>query len=216
MDTLSRRLADAATRLGDFMVSHWLLVANGMLFLFIAPPFLAPFLEAAGLYLPAKIIYVLYRVTCHQLPERSFFLSGHQVAFCARCSAIYLSFWAVGLLYGLWRLLSLSGHYPLPPLSEKVLLLLAVPILLDGSTQLVGLRTSTNLLRAITGTLAGGGAGLFVYPLLERGFADSREQGRHPRPTVSNVERRAPTEASDPHPYPCVPGDASPLRVKME
>ncbi len=175
-DTLSRRLAAAATWLGDFIAVHWLLVVNGMLFLFIAPPFLAPFLEAIGAHLPAKIIYVLYRVTCHQLPERSFFLFGHKVAFCARCTAIYLSFWAVGLLYGLWRLLPLSRRYPLSPLSEKVLLLLAVPMILDGSTQLVGLRTSTNLLRAVTGTLAGGGAGLFVYPLLERGFADSREQ----------------------------------------
>ena len=140
------------------------------MFLFIFPAFLAPYLMAIGMERPAKLVYMLYRLTCHQLPERSFFVFGHKMALCARCSSLYLSFWGVGLLYGLWRSIPLSRRYRLSPLSLKLLFLLALPMALDGAIQLLGLWESTNILRAITGALAGGGFGLFAYPLLDEGF----------------------------------------------
>jgi len=115
---------------------------------------------------------MLYRLPCHQLPERSFFVFGHKMALCARCSSLYLSFLGVGLLYGLWRSIPLSRRYRLSPLSLKLLFLLTLPMALDGAIQLLGLWESTNILRAITGALAGGGFGLFAYPLLDRGFSE--------------------------------------------
>jgi uncharacterized membrane protein len=171
---LTPLLETAVECLVAFIVRHWLLIANVMFFLFVAPPFLAPLFEAAGLHLPARIIFLVYRPTCHQLPERSFFILGHQVAICARCSALYLSFWGLGLIYALtsavWR-----GRVPVwraPAL--RWVAVATVPLAVDGLTQLVGLRTSTNLLRAITGTLTGGAAGAFVYPYMHLGFADAR------------------------------------------
>jgi uncharacterized membrane protein len=46
---------------------------------FIGLPFLAPVLMEAGLTGPARAIYLIYAPTCHQLPERSFFLFGPRI-----------------------------------------------------------------------------------------------------------------------------------------
>lgn len=37
-------------------------------------------------------LYRLFSTICHQLPDRSWFLQGHPLAVCIRCSAIYLGF----------------------------------------------------------------------------------------------------------------------------
>jgi uncharacterized membrane protein len=157
-----------------FIVHHWLLIANLAFFLFVAPPFLAPLLEAAGLHLPARIIFLVYRPTCHQLPERSYFILGHQVAVCARCAALYVSFWGMGLVYalvsGVWRARVPVWRAP----ALRWVGVATIPLAVDGLTQLVGLRTSTNLLRTFTGVLTGGAAGAFIYPYMHLGFADAR------------------------------------------
>lgn len=167
---MAERVGIYAERLANLIAHHWLLAANSAMFLFIFPVFLAPYLMAIGMERPAKLIYLLYRLTCHQLPERSFFVFGHKMALCARCSSLYLSFWGAGLAYGLWRSTPISQRYHLSPLSLKFLFMLALPMALDGAIQLLGLWESTNALRAITGALVGGGFGLFAYPLLDGGF----------------------------------------------
>ena len=43
------------------------------------------------------VIFAVGAVICHQRPERSFFLDGHQLPVCARCTGLYLS-GAIGLL----------------------------------------------------------------------------------------------------------------------
>jgi len=164
------RVVTCFERFANFIARHWLLAVNSAMFLFIFPAFLAPYLMAIGMERPAKVVYMLYRLTCHQLPERSFFVFGYKMALCVRCSSLYLSFWGVGLFYGLWRSTPLSRRYRLSPLSLKLLFLLALPMAIDGAIQLLGLWESTNTLRAITGALAGGGFGLFAYPLLDEGF----------------------------------------------
>jgi uncharacterized membrane protein len=181
---VAERLVAGAERLAVFLVRHWLLVVNGMMFVFIALPFLAPGLAAIGADLPARLIYTLYSPTCHQLPERSLFLFGHKMAICARCSALYLAFWGVGLLYGLWGLLPLGRRYRWSPLALRWLLILSLPMIVDGTGQLLGLHTSTNFLRLATGILAGGGFGLFVYPNLAAGFGEASRNNER------NNERR--------------------------
>ena len=145
-----------------------------MLFFFIALPFIAPVLEAVELFLPAKIIFLVYRLTCHQLPERSFFIAGHQAAICARCSAIYLSFWGIGLIYALGTLVR-QKRIPVwnaPPL--WTIALAAIPMAADGLTQVLGFRESTNLLRTITGGLPGAVAAMVIYPYMHAGFKQAR------------------------------------------
>ena len=50
-----------------------------------------------------RVLFRIYTPLCHQLPERSFFVCGHQVGFCHRCAAMYTSIVAAGLLFGLLR-----------------------------------------------------------------------------------------------------------------
>ena len=173
-DWVAEKLAAGAGRMAHFITRHWLLTANLALLLFIAPPFLAPVLSAAGVELPARLIYALYRLTCHQIPSRSFFILGRPVAICARCSAIYLAFWGVGLAYGLWGL-SWRKRLAWPPLCLGWLLVLLLPLAVDGTGQFLGLWESTNFRRTLTGALAGGGFGLFLYPTLEIGFKEVKE-----------------------------------------
>lgn len=44
-------------------------------------PFAAPALMNAGLTTPARALYSLYSVQCHQLPQRSYFLFGPQITY---------------------------------------------------------------------------------------------------------------------------------------
>lgn len=181
--SLSNRLSRSIVRyvepgvewIARLVVYHWLFIANTMLFFFILLPFMAPVLEVVQLSLPAKIIFIVYRFTCHQLPERSFFIVGHQVAICARCSAIYLSFWGMGLVYALGTLFR-RRKVPVwnaPPL--WTIAIAAVPMAVDGVTQLLGFRDSTNLLRTITGGLPGAVAAIVIYPYMHSGFEQARE-----------------------------------------
>ncbi len=191
-------LQTAVEWLVAFIVHHWLLIANLTFFLFVAPPFLAPILDAFGLHLPARIIYLAYRPTCHQLPERSYFIFGHQVAVCARCSALYVSFWGAGLTYALastlWRARVPVWRAP----ALRWVGVVTIPLAVDGLTQLVGLRTSTNWLRTVTGVLTGGAVGAFIYPYMHVGFADARrvweqtQAKRDPGPAAEDEARKTP------------------------
>ena len=60
------------------LAKHWLLLASLFWGLYVGLPLLAPILMDAGLTTPAKVIYLVYRPLCHQLPERSYFLGGHE------------------------------------------------------------------------------------------------------------------------------------------
>ncbi|MGQ9490037.1 MAG: DUF2085 domain-containing protein [Anaerolineae bacterium] len=71
----------AVNRLAGWLAQHWLATFNALVLLFVGLPFLAPLLAHAGAEGPARLIYAIYAPTCHQLPERSFFLFGRQVVY---------------------------------------------------------------------------------------------------------------------------------------
>lgn len=48
---------------------------------FIGLPFLAPVFMRLGWSVPAKVIYTVYAIFCHQLPQRSFFLFGTKIMY---------------------------------------------------------------------------------------------------------------------------------------
>jgi uncharacterized membrane protein len=58
------------------LAHHWLLAVNLAMGLFIGGTLLPPLLMHLGLEGPARIFYLLYGLSCHQLPERSYFLFG--------------------------------------------------------------------------------------------------------------------------------------------
>jgi uncharacterized membrane protein len=57
---------------------HWLVLFAALIIAFVGLPFLAPVFMNAGLETPARLIYLIYGPTCHQLPDRSFFFFGHE------------------------------------------------------------------------------------------------------------------------------------------
>lgn len=113
------------------LAKHWLLVVNILSGAFVGLAYLAPLLMHYGYTTPAKMIYYAYRVTCHQLPSRSFFIFGYQGAFCHRDTAIWAAFFTGGVAYHFVR-------YRLKPLPFHWWILALIPIGLDGGTQLVG------------------------------------------------------------------------------
>jgi uncharacterized membrane protein len=166
------RLGESVAR---FLTRHWLGLMNGVLLVITGLSLLAPYLEHAGHPIPGLLIQKAFRVLCHQKPERSFFIFGHQMAVCSRCFAVYSSFLTVGLAFGAWRSLIKKRWEEIPLWSLGILIL---PMALDGVTQLVGLRESTQVLRTITGTLVGAGMGLFVYPFLSHAFQEAGPIGK--------------------------------------
>ncbi len=60
---------------------HYMLVFNFILFLYVGIPFLAPVFLKANMPIAAKVVYTIYKPLCHQLPFRSFFLFGDQIAY---------------------------------------------------------------------------------------------------------------------------------------
>jgi len=158
--------------------------------LFTLSIILLPLICRSGSCETGGSIYEIYRsfhMICHQQPERSYcisaysgvpditscsnlrmtgpytFVSGsgrlyHQFPVCARCLGFYLFFW-LGYLttYGYVRRLP----------SMRTFVLLILPLAVDGTGQLIGLWTSSNPIRFITGMLAGVVSGIFLGLMME-------------------------------------------------
>jgi uncharacterized membrane protein len=65
-------------RFSFFFSRYYVIILSILLSIFIAIPFMAPILEKTGHTTSATIIYKAYRVICHQLAFRSYFLYGEQ------------------------------------------------------------------------------------------------------------------------------------------
>jgi uncharacterized membrane protein len=65
-------------------LDHWIIITTVLLGLGILLPFLAPIFMHWGWLAPARIIYALYSVVCHQMAQRSFFLFGTQPMYTVR------------------------------------------------------------------------------------------------------------------------------------
>ena len=60
---------------------HWILILSIIFGLYVGLPFLAPVLMRLGWDIPARAIYFIYSLLCHQLPQRSYFLFGSKVSY---------------------------------------------------------------------------------------------------------------------------------------
>jgi uncharacterized membrane protein len=185
---LSNRARIAVAAIDRFILwlsRHWLLLFNLVFGAYAGLPVLAPLLMSWGWTRMANIIYFVYQFLCHQMPSRCFFIGRFQVAICERDLALYGGACLAGVVFGMVR----DRVRPLP---IPVWLILVAPLVLDGVTQLLGLRYSTWQLRTITGLLASGGTIWMVYPYLEEAFKEvqvsaSAQLGK----SVSNNEERA-------------------------
>jgi uncharacterized membrane protein len=126
----------------------------------LTPILTAPYLAHLGHESLSELNYRLYSTVCHQREDRSYFIYGHKLAVCARCFGVYGGMVLGALLYPLvWR------RDGMPP--GWAILAALTPLTLDGGTQLLGLRESTNLLRAATGLFFGVAIPYYLIPALE-------------------------------------------------
>lgn len=201
----AERVAAWIDRLVHGLARHWLLIFNLLVGLYLALPLAAPWLMHNGHTGAGRLIYLLYRPMCHQLPDRSFFLFGERAVY----SLEELD--AAGVLPGLalyerrqfvgndrlgykvaicqrdvatWGAILLTGllfglrRRRWRPLTLRWYVLFLVPLALDGATQLLGLRESNWVLRTITGGLFGVATVCLAYPLVERAMEEIWQERR--------------------------------------
>jgi len=97
----------------------------------------------------------ILRKACHGDPSRSFWCRGKPFPLCSRCTAFYPAI-ILGLPAGI--LLTILFE-PASWLALVLFSLLEAPLVIDGMTQYQGWRRSNNLIRAVTGAMAGAGIG---------------------------------------------------------
>lgn len=136
----------------------WLLVAVGSLAV-LATIVGAPLAVAAGHKRLAGTIYQTFSHLCHQQPERSFFIEGHPLAVCARCTGIYAGFAAGTILYPLLRSLR-----QIEAPARKWLFIAAAPLAIDFLFEFSGFGHNTHSSRMLTGALLGAVAVFYIMP----------------------------------------------------
>jgi uncharacterized membrane protein len=112
---------------------------------------LAPWLMATRRALPALVLYRVFALVCHQLPERSFSWWQAPLPVCARCTGIYLGFAAGWLL-----------SVQLPPMRRAWLWLACLPLVIDGWLGVTGWWVNTPTSRMLTGLCAGSAVGWWL------------------------------------------------------
>jgi uncharacterized membrane protein len=146
----------------------------------------APLAAARGHSGAAVVIYQAFSVLCHQIPERSFFIAGHKLAVCARCTGLYAGFALTLLLYPLIRPLQ-TVEWP----RRELLILAAAPMAIDFGLTFVGVWENTHTSRLLTGLLLGGACVFYMMPgLVELATRKTSEISR-PMFTLASPERMA-------------------------
>jgi len=143
----------------------WFLAALAALWfvLLLATPFLPVPLSAA--------MHAIGSVICHQRPERSFWLADAQLPVCARCLGIYAGT-VVGAIAA-----PFVGVVRRPRLP---LILSTVPAVTSLLVEWAGLGRPSNIVRAITGVVAGSVVAAVVLATLHY------ERCARPQPNAPN------------------------------
>lgn len=118
-----------------------------------------------------KAIYSIGDVECHQISDRSYFLNGNQMPFCARDLGLF-----VGLAAGFG--LALFYRVKVNPL---YFLLGLIPLGIDGGLQAFTDYESNNPLRLATGIIAGVALAILIS-IFVQAFQVERKRARTPRP----------------------------------
>ncbi|MEM2892175.1 MAG: DUF2085 domain-containing protein [Thermoplasmata archaeon] len=139
----------------------------------------------SGLSPLPRVIYTVGDVECHQIAERSYYLNGNQMPFCARDLGLF-----VGLAFG-FAIVSFFRFRGNPFL----LLLGLVPMGVDGGLQLVTSYESMNPVRLATGVLAGASLALllalYVHALEDiRGSRGRPDKGIQGDPNMVQESKR--------------------------
>ena len=182
-------------------LAMWLIAATGMLIL-MSLIVGAPLALSAGHPFWGLTIYRSFSYVCHQIPERSFFIAGHQFAVCARCTGLYAGFAAATIVYPLVRSLR-QTEAP----ARKWLFMAAAPLAIDFTVGYLGIWENTHSSRFATGALLGAVAVFYVLPgLMDLSLRDWRGKAKQEAevsissaPIFSSSAASAPSDYSAPH-----------------
>ncbi len=107
----------------------------------------------------AGLIRLFFAPICHQIPERSFQLSGHSLAVCARCTGLYAGM-VVGLLF--YPFIKTVGSKNIP--SPKGLLFSAIPTVVEWIFSHMNVVESSNWIRSLSSAILGTAVVFWVLP----------------------------------------------------
>lgn len=164
------------------MVRRVWLISTIVVFAIVSLIVIAPLTAGSQL---ATSIYGGFALVCHQLADRSYFISGHKLAVCSRCTGLYAGFGSTLLLYPLLRPLR-SVDWP-PPLW---LVLSAVPMTIDFGLTFLGIWENTHTSRLLTGLLLGSVSVLYVMPGIAE-LSSRKTRGKRPTFTLTSPEHMA-------------------------
>lgn len=161
----------------------WFLVAAGSLAI-MSLIVGAPLALNAGHPFLGQTIYRAFNYVCHQIPERSFFVAGHQFAVCARCTGLYAGFTVATVIYPLVRSLR-QTEAP----ARKWLFIAVTPLAIDFTLGFLAIWNNTHFSRFVTGALLGSVAVFYVMPgLLDLSLRDWHLKRKDSAPTSpSNI-----------------------------
>ena len=166
-------LTEQATGASRGAIAVWLFVsaiALAVVGLIVA----APFAQSHGHPEFASPIYQAFSFVCHQIPERSFHLSGHQFGVCSRCTGLYTGFAVAALIYPFARSLKRTDTP-----ARVWLILAALPLGIDFALGYFSIWSNTQLSRFLTGALLSSVAVFYILPgLIELSSAVTRRFDR--------------------------------------
>ena len=164
--TLDRVMNSTGRFVGNFLIDHWATMITYALGILVFAALSVPFLSYFGLDGISKQIFFVLHMVCAQIPSHSFYIFGHQLGMCARNFSIYASMFIGSLIFVL-------SKNRIPGIPWWLWILMILPMALDGTTQMFGLRESTWELRVLTGTLFGLGNVWFALPLIQKTILES-------------------------------------------
>ena len=136
-------------------------ITSAAVFFWVGLVVVAPLLLSNGFSAAASPVYSFFSYICHQMPERSLHLFGHQMAVCSRCFGVYFGLLAGILVYPLWRPID-----EVEPIPRVWLFLSLVPISIDWSLTVFGIWENTHPSRFLTGLILGVACATYIVPAL--------------------------------------------------
>jgi len=155
------------------MIVYFVFLLFSLLWLGII--FLGPYLcfLGADFALLKNIYYFLFRLICHQKPERSYFIWGYQLPVCVRCLGIYTGIVIGAFIYPLFKNIK-STAIP----EKKFLPVFLAPIFIDGLAQIFNLYFSPHYIRFLTGIIASIALVFYTLPFLQQLYSRLVEKNR--------------------------------------
>jgi uncharacterized membrane protein len=170
--TLDRVMNNTGRFVGNFLIDHWATMITWALGVLVFAALSVPFLSYFGLDAISKQIFFALHMVCAQIPSHSFYIFGHQLGMCERNFSIYASMFIGSLIFVL-------SKKRIPGIPWWLWILMILPMAIDGTTQMFGLRESTLELRVLTGTLFGLANVWFALPLIQKTILESLPTSIH-------------------------------------